>query len=124
MADPAEVVDRMIAACNRRDIEGALACFHPNIFYHNIPLEPVSGIEGVRAVLQPFMDISKAVNWVVHKSLSNGVDLVMNARTDNFLFPRGWAGLPVMGVFEVRDGSIIAWRDYFDSVAGRALLDG
>jgi limonene-1,2-epoxide hydrolase len=26
----------------------------------------------------------------------------------------GELALPVMGVFEVRDGRIAAWRDYFD----------
>jgi limonene-1,2-epoxide hydrolase len=26
-----------------------------------------------------------------------------------------WLDLPVMGVFEVKDGKIAAWRDYFDA---------
>jgi limonene-1,2-epoxide hydrolase len=29
----------------------------------------------------------------------------------------GEVGLPVMGVFEVHDDKIVAWRDYFDMAA-------
>lgn len=124
MHKPEDVVDAMIAACNARDIEGALACFDEDVFYHNVPLEPVTGHAGVRAVLEPFLGAAQEVDWVVHKSVSNGVDCVMNERTDRFLMPKGWAEMPVMGVFEVKDGKISAWRDYFDLAAAKPLLEG
>jgi limonene-1,2-epoxide hydrolase len=31
-----------------------------------------------------------------------------------------WATLPVAGVFEIRDGKISLWRDYFDK---QAIID-
>jgi limonene-1,2-epoxide hydrolase len=31
-----------------------------------------------------------------------------------FQLPNGKVELPVMGTFEVKDGKIAAWRDYFD----------
>jgi limonene-1,2-epoxide hydrolase len=31
-----------------------------------------------------------------------------------------WAALPVAGVFEIRDGKISLWRDYFDK---QAIID-
>lgn len=37
----------------------------------------------------------------------------MTERTDRFE-PGSWVDLPVMGVFEVHDGGINLWRDYFD----------
>ena len=44
--------------------------------------------------------------------------VVMNERTDRFLIERDgeekWAEAPVAGIFEIRDGKIAAWRDYFD----------
>ena len=33
-------------------------------------------------------------------------------------------GLPVMGTFEVRDGKISAWRDYFDMAQATKVLSG
>lgn len=124
MSKPEDVVNTMIDACNRKDIEGALACFHPDIVYHNIPMEPVSGLDGVRGQLGPFLDMAQEVDWITHKSTSNGVDLVMNERTDRFLMPHGWCDFRVMGVFELRDGKIVAWRDYFDSAAVQSLSGG
>ncbi|MDP1670610.1 MAG: limonene-1,2-epoxide hydrolase family protein, partial [Alphaproteobacteria bacterium] len=43
---------------------------------------------------------------------SGGV--VMTERTDKFLMNGQWLELPVMGVFEIKDGKIAKWRDYFD----------
>ena len=124
MRKPEDVVDALIAACNAKDIEAALACFDEHVVYHNVPLDPVTGHAGVRAVLEPFLGAAQEVDWVVHKSVSNGVDCVMNERTDRFLLSKGWAELPVMGVFEVKDGRITAWRDYFDMAAVQPLLAG
>lgn len=122
MSDPQTVVNAMIAACERKDLDAVLACFHEDVFYHNVPFEPVHGHDGIRAMLGPFLAVAQEIDWPVHKSVSNGVDLVMNERTDRFRFASGWAEVVVMGVFEVRDGKIAAWRDYFDSVAAQPLL--
>lgn len=115
---PERIVTAMIAACCARDIEAVLGFFHPDARYHNIPLEPVVGHAGIRATLEPFLAAAQDVDWVIHHSVSNstgsGSGIVMNERTDRFLMPSGWVELPVMGVFEVRDGKIAHWRDYFD----------
>jgi limonene-1,2-epoxide hydrolase len=42
-------------------------------------------------------------------------------RVDHFVGDQQTIVLPVVGVFEVHDGKITAWRDYFDS-AGLAVL--
>jgi len=38
----------------------------------------------------------------------------MTERVDVFKLPNKSFELPVMGTFEVSDGKIKAWRDYFD----------
>jgi limonene-1,2-epoxide hydrolase len=48
---------------------------------------------------------------VLHISASGGV--VLTERVDKFLGPKN-VELPVMGAFEIKDGEITAWRDYFD----------
>jgi limonene-1,2-epoxide hydrolase len=50
---------------------------------------------------------------VHHSAEQDGT--VLNERTDRFRLADGrWVELRVMGVFEVLDGKITAWRDYFD----------
>lgn len=124
MSNPETVVNAMIDACNRKDIDGALTFFHEDIVYQNVPTEPARGLEGVRQQLGPFLAMAEQVEWITHKSTSNGVDLVMNERSDRFLLAQGWCDFPVMGVFELRDGKIVAWRDYFDSAMVQAQLGG
>ena len=41
-------------------------------------------------------------------------DIVFTERVDRFQMGDKKVELPVAGVFEVRDGKIAAWRDYFD----------
>jgi len=41
--------------------------------------------------------------------------VVMTERVDVFKLPDKTFELPVMGTFEVSDGRISAWRDYFDT---------
>ncbi len=40
---------------------------------------------------------------------------VLIERLDRHLFGDKWVELPVTGVFEVHDGLITYWRDYYDS---------
>jgi limonene-1,2-epoxide hydrolase len=45
---------------------------------------------------------------------------VLNEREDRFEIHGRWVTLPVAGIFEIRDGRITLWRDYFDKAT---LLD-
>lgn len=44
-------------------------------------------------------------------------NVVMNERVDTLSMGGNEVALPVMGVFEIEDGKIRAWRDYFDMAA-------
>jgi limonene-1,2-epoxide hydrolase len=119
-----DVVLALIDACNRRDVEAALKLFHTDAFYHNIPVAPARGLAEIRAVLGPFLAMASEVDWVVHHLVASADGIVMTERTDRFLLPSGWLELPVMGVFEIRDGLIKAWRDYFDMALLRPIMGG
>ena len=124
MADPETVVAPMIAACMRKDLDGALSHFHADAVYHNIPIAPVQGHEAIRGMLSGFLSAASHIDWRIHHSLSDGKSLVMNERTDCFDLPAGRLELPVMGVFEVHDGKIVAWRDYFDMGPLKGFMGG
>ena len=55
--------------------------------------------------------------------VANG-DTVLTERVDVFQLPNAVIELPVMGTFEVRDGKIAAWRDYFDLNQYMSQLQG
>ena len=54
------------------------------------------------------------IEFITHYQAENDACVVMNERTDRFLINNNWTEIRVMGVFELTDGKIVAWRDYFD----------
>jgi limonene-1,2-epoxide hydrolase len=113
MGRETETVEKMIEAFNRNDLERILACFTPDCVYHNMPMAPVKGIDAIRNVLKGFLGMATAVKWTTHQIAQTG-NVVLTERTDGFLIGGRWIELPVMGAFEVENGKIRAWRDYFD----------
>ena len=107
-----KLIEDFIAAWNRLDmaaVEGAMA---PDVFYHNIPMEPVTGLEGFRAFIAQMP--ADSAHWELHAIAENG-RFVLTERTDNFVLRGGKKiSIRVMGTFEIENGKIKAWRDYFD----------
>ena len=88
--------------------------FTEDAVYHNIPMEPVQGRAAIQQFIAGFVAVVDGIDFQVHRQVSDGT-VVMNERTDVMRFKDGRElPLPVMGVFEVRDGKIAVWRDYFD----------
>ena len=114
MAANEALVRELIAAFNANDIDRVLAFFASDAVYHNIPVQPVSGTAAIRAVLAGFMGMASEIDWVLHHLAETQGGVVLTERLDRFLVRDRWIELPVMGTFEVRDGRITAWRDYFD----------
>ena len=116
---PAEVVDRFIAAIERRDIDAAIALLHPDVEYDNVPIGPVRGRAAVRSILEPITARSDEVRWPVSRRAEAG-PVVFNERVDRFRSGDRWIEIAVAGVWEVHDGLITLWRDYFDLETYRA----
>ena len=112
-ASPLEVVHAFMAAAAVRDYDAAMELLTDDVEYQNMPLPPVHGKAAVRETLEALLALCTGSEWVVHRELAAG-DLVMNERTDRFELGGIWVDLPVAGVFELRDGRIALWRDYFD----------
>lgn len=108
-----QLVRDFCAAWSRRDVDELLTYFTPDAVYHNIPMDPVKGIDAIGNVFSLFVPGSSEIEWTVHTIASSG-DLVFTERTDSFVMGDKSVDLPVAGVFEIRDGKIAAWRDYFD----------
>jgi len=118
MESPIEVVRRFCAAWSD-DIGAAelAAFFTDNAVYHNIPLTPVIGREAIAKTIASFIRPGapgiESIEFRVLNIAANG-PVVMTERLDVFKLPNKSFDLQVMGTFEVKDGKIKAWRDYFD----------
>lgn len=117
-----DTVLALMSACNGQDTEAALGYFSTDAIYHNIPIAPARGHSEIRAMLGGFLNQAKSVEFTVHHIAATQAGVVMTERTDRFELDSGWLELPVMGVFEVTNGKISAWRDYFDMAPLAPLL--
>jgi limonene-1,2-epoxide hydrolase len=114
VSETTALVRRFIEAWKTRDLDRILGFLTDDCFYHNIPLDPVQGPAAIRAVLAPLRDMSSAIDWELHQIAETEGGVVLTERTDRFEVAGKWVALPVMGAFELREGKICAWRDYFD----------
>ena len=98
-----------------QDLDAIMAFFTEDAIYHNIPIDPPNvGKEAIRATIEMFMAQPDSVTFEVHNQAETADGIVMNERSDSFHIGDHTIVLPVMGVFELSDGKISAWRDYFD----------
>jgi limonene-1,2-epoxide hydrolase len=125
MAGNSAIIDDFIAAWGAKDLERIMSFFAPDAVYTNVPMDPPNrGTEAIRAMIGGFLGMAQDVEFVVHQQAENpATGIVMNERTDRFKLANGrWAALRVMGVFELRNGKILAWRDYFDMAEAQREL--
>jgi len=111
--DAEKVVTEFCNAWPRKNIEELLAFFSDDAVYHNIPMEPARGKAAIKAVINSFLPGSKSIEFKILHATAAG-NVVMNERIDMFDTGSKKISLPVAGVFEVNNGKISAWRDYFD----------
>jgi limonene-1,2-epoxide hydrolase len=110
---PSETVTAFIKALEIKDFDAAIALVGDECEYDNVPMGKVHGPVEIRALLEPMLGAAKTVEWIIYRQAATG-DVVFNERLDRFEMDFGWIDMPVTGVFEVLDGKITLWRDYFD----------
>jgi limonene-1,2-epoxide hydrolase len=113
MGDAVELVRQFCAQWEKGDVGALVEYFADDAVYHNIPVDPVSGKDAIRATIEMFTAGVQRVEFRVHHIVGDA-DVVLTERVDVFVLPATTIELPVMGTFEVRNGKIVAWRDYFD----------
>jgi limonene-1,2-epoxide hydrolase len=121
--DPQTVVRNMLKAWEARDLDAIMEYFADDAVYQNVPLDPVSGLEKIREFIGGILCWFHNIDVAIHHQVSDG-GIVMNERTDTI---RGEAGqevpLLVMGIFKIRDGKVVEWRDYFDGATLTQVFD-
>lgn len=115
--EPINVVTAFMSAMESLDYDSASSFVSETVVYTNMPLGETNGTvigpAGIRSVLEPFFAPTIRNEWIIKSTAVSGSTVFME-RLDRHLFANGWAELPVTGVFEVIDGRIVSWREYFD----------
>ena len=114
--DMRAVVDAIIAAWKRKDIDGVLAQLCEDVEYHYLVGErPLVGRDWVRKFLERFGGhIGEPNNWRIVRSAATGNALLVEGIDDYMSIEGPHIRYPYMGVFEFRDGLVSHWRDYAD----------
>jgi limonene-1,2-epoxide hydrolase len=114
MATEAEkIVNDFCKAFARKNLEELVGYFTDDAVYHNMPMEPAKGKDAIRKTINTFLPMATSIEFKILKSVSAG-NVVMNERVDMFDMGGKRIELPVAGVFEIQNGKISLWRDYFD----------
>lgn len=111
---PTDIVRQFMTLMEPLNYDAALKLISDDCEYTNpAPFGVVRGPAGVRAVLEPFFGPTRENEFRVVRQSASGA-LVFLERLDRHLFGDTWVELPVTGVYEVHNGLITYWRDYFD----------
>ena len=117
MGENMKVVDAMMAAWKRRDVEGFIDTLTDDIEYHWHPTKrPAVGKEKMRKFLSNYEAGFDQQEWNIRHTAETGgvlfvegmevlVDRSTGVKIDN----------PFVQVFEIRDGKIARMRDYYDT---------
>ena len=112
---PTDLVLQFMKRMEALDYDAGLKLVSDNCEYTNPPpLGTVRGPAGIRAVLEPFFAPTRENEFQILRSAASGPAVLLE-RLDRHLFGDKWVELPVTGVYEVHDGQITYWRDYFDA---------
>jgi limonene-1,2-epoxide hydrolase len=113
MATNADIVREFIGAWSRLDADELVGYFTADGTYYNMPTEPVTGRDNLRTFIRGFLRGWTSTQWDVLNLIAHG-DVVIAERLDRTKVGSKAVDLPCCGVFEMENGKIKVWRDYFD----------
>lgn len=118
---PTAVVEAFVRAMEQQDYDALVALLHDDVVYQNVPLPADRGKPAVVRTLQGFKRFVTKFEVKMVNIAANG-PIVLTERIDILSGPFLYLDIWVCGTFEVRDGKIILWRDYFDAASAAAKI--
>jgi limonene-1,2-epoxide hydrolase len=131
VTSPVATVTAFLDALGRLDTDAAGALLAEDIEYHNVSLPKANGKAAVLKQLGLLTKYCTGFEAINHRIVGEGTT-VLTERTDIIEIGRMRSEFWVCGTFEVHNGKITLWRDYFDWAnilgsmakgAGRALVE-
>jgi limonene-1,2-epoxide hydrolase len=108
----ARTVETFLKAMQSQDFDTIDTLVADDIVYQNVGLPTIRGGARVKKLLRS-MEGRMGFEVKLHRNVAEG-GTVLNERTDAIVLGPLRLQFWVCGVFEVRDGQITLWRDYFD----------
>ncbi len=109
----------MLEAWSRLDLEEIVSFFAPDAVYENVRIGVATGQDEIRTTVARFISHMTFFDAeTLHLAVTGGV--VLTERVDHIVTSGTTMDVRGMGVFEVEDGKITAWRDYFRPGGGAA----
>ncbi len=113
--DDERFVLRFLDLWEKQDVAAMLACFTEDASYIDMPLPPRRGIAEIRTYIEQVFSAFSVRIETLH--IASAGSVVFTERVDVLALndaAKPALPLPVVGVMEMRDGKIFAWRDYLD----------
>ena len=123
MQDNEKTIRECVAAWSRLDTEELVGYFAEDGIYHNMPAEPVAGHDALKQFIGGFIKPWTKTQWDILNITASG-DMVFVERLDRTALGDIRVDLPCCGVFELEEGKIKVWRDYFDMATYTKPLGG
>ncbi len=119
--DNVKIIKGFIECWSSLDVDKITEFFSDNACYHNMPIDPVYGKENIRNFIKAFISTWEQTEWDILKIAAEG-NYVFAERLDRTKASTGSVDLPCLGVFELENGKIKLWRDYFDMTTYLKIL--
>ncbi|MFM9034658.1 MAG: limonene-1,2-epoxide hydrolase family protein [Mycobacterium sp.] len=121
--DNAHTVEVMLSGLQNQDFDAVAAALDERLVYQNVGFPTIRGRNRAMKLFRG-MEGRLGFEVKIHRIAVNGSS-VLTERTDVLAFGPVRLQFWVCGVFEVSDGRITLWRDYFDMWdVTKALLRG
>lgn len=111
--DAEQVVRAALAAWSTLDVEKIVAHFAPNAVWDPQPSVTLGGLDQIRRAVTEYTEHMTFAKMNVRNIAVTG-NTVLTERMDSFTLDGHRLAVPVMGTFEIVDGKIAAWRDYYE----------
>jgi limonene-1,2-epoxide hydrolase len=112
-AGPLDVVTEFLGAMQASDPDTVIALAADDIVYSNVSLPTIRGKDRFARAVRAYSRYHLEFEVEVHRIAANGSS-VLTERTDALIAGPFRMQFWVCGVFEVHDGQVTLWRDYFD----------
>ena len=118
-----QIIRSFISDWASLDASALAAYFTEDGVYYNMPVQPVAGRDNVEKFIAGFISSWTATDWELLNIVADG-NIVIAERVDRTRTTAGDVDLPCVGVFEMTDGKIKVWRDYFDMATYTSAMQG
>ena len=117
---PRECVQGIYQAFEALDLEAVYELLDDNVTYQNMAQAPLHGKKALQEMWTGFDRIDKLDLKILNTAVND--DVVMVERLDHLVLGGQDIFIPMVACFNVRDGLVVSWREYYDMATMEAQM--